>query len=323
VPEVVWDLYRRAVRRFGAIPTLVEWDEGIPAYEVLLAEPRASSARCSKRSGRRGEPQESQVNASSSPRRPDLSASLQRRFWAAITHRGDVEARARELGLDPRVCVYAWMYFARLHDTLRDDFPRLAAYLGDEAFSELVADYLAEHPSRNPSLRYFGAALPELVARHPTSERAPGAADLAALDWARVEVFDDEHAPVASLNPAVFATQTLRAIPALRLVRTTHRIQETWRCADVGEAIPPPRPGGETFLVWRRGFVVHHRVVDRTEESALARALERRILRGAVRSSLGRERASRDVRRARRRHGGAVGRRRHRHDRSLTRASFG
>ena len=34
----VWELYRRAVARFGAVPTLVEWDNNIPALEVLVAE---------------------------------------------------------------------------------------------------------------------------------------------------------------------------------------------------------------------------------------------------------------------------------------------
>ena len=36
-PEV-WDLYRYALRRFGALPTLIEWDTDIPALEVLLSE---------------------------------------------------------------------------------------------------------------------------------------------------------------------------------------------------------------------------------------------------------------------------------------------
>ncbi len=34
----VWDLYRRALRRCGATSTLVEWDEQIPAWDVLAAE---------------------------------------------------------------------------------------------------------------------------------------------------------------------------------------------------------------------------------------------------------------------------------------------
>ncbi len=34
----VWDLYEHAVRRFGAIPTLIEWDQDFPALEKLVAE---------------------------------------------------------------------------------------------------------------------------------------------------------------------------------------------------------------------------------------------------------------------------------------------
>lgn len=38
VAPAVWDLYSHAVRRFGAVPTLVEWDTDIPPLATLLAE---------------------------------------------------------------------------------------------------------------------------------------------------------------------------------------------------------------------------------------------------------------------------------------------
>ena len=38
VSEPVWDLYRRALVLFGAVPSLVEWDTNLPALPVLLAE---------------------------------------------------------------------------------------------------------------------------------------------------------------------------------------------------------------------------------------------------------------------------------------------
>jgi uncharacterized protein len=34
----VWPLYEHALKRFGAVPTLIEWDTDIPALDVLLAE---------------------------------------------------------------------------------------------------------------------------------------------------------------------------------------------------------------------------------------------------------------------------------------------
>ena len=38
VRPAVWAVYEHALRRFGALPTLVEWDTELPALEVLLGE---------------------------------------------------------------------------------------------------------------------------------------------------------------------------------------------------------------------------------------------------------------------------------------------
>lgn len=36
VPEPVWQVYADALRRFGPRPTLIEWDHGLPALQILL-----------------------------------------------------------------------------------------------------------------------------------------------------------------------------------------------------------------------------------------------------------------------------------------------
>lgn len=38
VDAKVWDLYARTIARHGALPTLIEWDNDVPAWPVLLAE---------------------------------------------------------------------------------------------------------------------------------------------------------------------------------------------------------------------------------------------------------------------------------------------
>lgn len=38
VPDPVWQLYERAVRRFGRVSTMIERDDNIPALSSLLAE---------------------------------------------------------------------------------------------------------------------------------------------------------------------------------------------------------------------------------------------------------------------------------------------
>jgi hypothetical protein len=38
VADAVWTLYDHALRRLGAVPTLIEWDTDVPALSVLLDE---------------------------------------------------------------------------------------------------------------------------------------------------------------------------------------------------------------------------------------------------------------------------------------------
>ena len=40
IAEPVWALYAEALRRFGPVPALIEWDTNLPALEVLLDEAR-------------------------------------------------------------------------------------------------------------------------------------------------------------------------------------------------------------------------------------------------------------------------------------------
>jgi uncharacterized protein (UPF0276 family) len=49
VRDEVWSLYERAVDRFGAVPTLVEWDTDVPPLAVLLDEATKAERRLAAR----------------------------------------------------------------------------------------------------------------------------------------------------------------------------------------------------------------------------------------------------------------------------------
>jgi uncharacterized protein (UPF0276 family) len=49
VREEVWRLYERALARFGAVPTLVEWDTDLPPLPVLLGEAAKAQRRLAAR----------------------------------------------------------------------------------------------------------------------------------------------------------------------------------------------------------------------------------------------------------------------------------
>lgn len=45
VSAPVWDLYERALRRFGPVPTLIEWDTDVPPLATLVEQAHAADAR--------------------------------------------------------------------------------------------------------------------------------------------------------------------------------------------------------------------------------------------------------------------------------------
>ena len=45
VCDDVWTLYQHAIRRFGPVPTLIEWDTDIPGLDVLLEQARLADSR--------------------------------------------------------------------------------------------------------------------------------------------------------------------------------------------------------------------------------------------------------------------------------------
>jgi uncharacterized protein (UPF0276 family) len=48
VRPAVWAVYEHALQRFGAVPTLIEWDTDLPALDVLLAEAARADDRLAR-----------------------------------------------------------------------------------------------------------------------------------------------------------------------------------------------------------------------------------------------------------------------------------
>ena len=51
VDQAVWALYEEVLKRSGLLPTLIEWDNDVPAWSVLLAEARAADAILGRMTG--------------------------------------------------------------------------------------------------------------------------------------------------------------------------------------------------------------------------------------------------------------------------------
>jgi hypothetical protein len=204
---------------------------------------------------------------------------VQQRFFAAITGEAPADAElcavVRDRGaLDAaaRIGIYADMYRARLLDVLREDFPRVCAILGDDAFTAVAGRYLAHHPSTHPSVRHLGRGF----AGHLATERlpAPFLSDLARLEWARVEVFDaPDPAPLqltdlAAIAPADWPALRLRPIEACRIVSSTWPVHELWSADDDTLGVGTPQAVPTTLRVWREDWSVSHAAMGPAEVEA-------------------------------------------------------
>ena len=167
-----------------------------------------------------------------------------------------------------RVHVYAGMYLWRLVDALREDFPKLATVLGDDGFADLARGYIRAHPSTEPSIRHLGRALPDFLAGYQPAYLA----DLARLEWTRLQVFDAPDAtPLTAAElrrvaAAEWPDLRFTLVPACARLVTAWPVHRLW--ADPTTALAPAR---SVLRVWREGFIVFHAAMDTVEEQAFDR----------------------------------------------------
>jgi hypothetical protein len=82
-----------------------------------------------------------------------------------------------------RVEIYREAYFARIIESLTDDFPKIRELLGEEEFEDTVHAYLKKYPSRYFNLAQVGRDIPKFLEEAFPSR--PELADLAKDEWAQ------------------------------------------------------------------------------------------------------------------------------------------
>ncbi|HVN64429.1 MAG TPA: putative DNA-binding domain-containing protein, partial [Candidatus Binataceae bacterium] len=173
---------------------------------------------------------------------------------------------------------YANMYFYRLLEVLKEDFPATLKVVGGANYHNLVTGYLLEYRPTEPSVHSCGRHLAEYLRSHPIVEKFPYLADLAALERALVESF-------CAPDAAVLDADLMRTVPASRWPAFRIRTHPAatiltlqWRVSDlhhaIGKGTEPQQisPGPVKTIVWRQNSRVFHRDLEGMEEAALATA---------------------------------------------------
>ncbi len=180
-----------------------------------------------------------------------------------------------------RIAIYQEMYPLRMHDALLADYPGLEHFLGHR-FQELVVAYAEAHPSKDYTLNRFGDHVPAFLARQRRFLPRPFLVDLARLELALTEAFDERESPTLkagdfeAISVSRLARTRLVTVPSVRLVSLE------WNAGDYLDSVrdenhhhPKPRKEPAFVLVFRRNYAIY-----RLPVSAAAFALLEDIVAG-------------------------------------------
>jgi hypothetical protein len=228
-------------------------------------------------------------------RRPELDR-LQRWMQQVVVHPGTIEQAiaspeaereipsekltevvlpSHSLTSAERVGVYHGMYLMRMEEALAADYPVIRHFLGDETFSELVREYVQRHPSRSYTLNRLGDHLPQFFADRADWPQAEFLHDLARLELAMTEVFDEQESPVlgseelAAVPPEAWEHAHLRPIAALRLLQLKYAVVPHLEAYHRDRPSPNPRRRATWVAVYRRDYSVRRLELSRAEYGLL------------------------------------------------------
>ncbi len=135
--------------------------------------------------------------------------------------------------------IYRHAYFIRLEEALAHDFPISARILGQKSFGRLAGEYILAHPSESPSLRYLGHQFANWLKIHAGA----AIADLAAIEWAVMQVFDGPDCIPAKTNrmeaftPNDWAKLNITLVPTLTLLSLTSNADRVWLARGEGRKL--------------------------------------------------------------------------------------
>ncbi len=269
VAQPVWDLYAAALRRFGPVSTLIEWDTDIPALDVLLGEARHARELAA------GVAQNSAVDtAHTTPAQAikpmnasTVLADSQQVFSSALF---DIRNEPRALTLvkgdeqlaEQRMALYRGNLTTTWEKTLAAAYPVLRQLVGQEFFGGLARAYGKSYPSDSGDLNQFGLHFADFLSHFPHVAQYPYFPDVAALEWA---LHRAHYAPnvtaitaidIGRLTPQQLDSARFTLHPACRMLISEWAAADIWLAHQPGGSgeLPPDLKQRSAFVVTRANW---------------------------------------------------------------------
>jgi hypothetical protein len=167
------------------------------------------------------------------------------------------------------------MYLMRMDEALETDFPVIRYHLGDYQFTHLVRAYVQRYPSTSYTLNRLGDHVPQFFLDEPEWPEAAFLHDLARLELAMTEVFDEEETPflgtaeLESVDLEAWEEARLTPIAAFRLLAFKHAVIPNLIAYHEDRPSPKPRRRATFVALYRRDYSVLRLELSRAEHDLL------------------------------------------------------
>jgi hypothetical protein len=217
-----------------------------------------------------------------SPANSGSLADLQRSFQDYLLKSSEAFAAAvrdtRKADRTTLLDVYRDGYALRLIEVLTNDYPGLMAMAGPADFDDLTRAYIAAHPSRQASVRWFGQHLADFIAATPPYSRSPAAAEMARFEWLLGEAFDAPDlvpitaAALMALPAEAWETLCFSPLPSLRRSVFAFEVAQAWQRreeVEAGDLDVTPAAAPTPWMIWRPERVSSFRSLEPDEATML------------------------------------------------------
>ena len=209
-------------------------------------------------------------------------ADLQRAFQDYLLASSDGFANAvrdtRKADRTTLLDVYRDGYALRLIEVLTNDYPGLLAMAGPADFDHLARAYIAAHPSRYASVRWFGQHLADFMARTPPYSGSTAAIEMARFEWLLGEAFDAaDLEPITAhqlmaLPPDAWERLSFAPLPSLRRSVFAFDVPQAWQRRDeveAGNLEVPAAAAAVPWMIWRPERTSKFRSLEADEAAML------------------------------------------------------
>ena len=239
VADPVWELYAAALQRFGAVPTLVEWDTDLPPLDILLGEADKAQAMLARHAPQT--PWQGAVQPCPPPPASlDALAAGQQAFATALLDTAATLPSFAGEAVPQRFSLYRGNLSATWRRTLGHAYPVVLALVGADFFGGLARAYGRQYPSDSADLNQFGARFADFLSSFPPAAELPYLPDMARLEWAvhlaHYAADAQGLAPeaLAALPPDQLEARRFGLHPACALLASDWQVAALWQAHQEG-----------------------------------------------------------------------------------------